>query len=237
MTGRVSFMVGAMKRLSPREGYDLYARNYRQDHPHLDSFMDGAENEAWVRNLEELLEAQSRLVALDVGCGDGRTLGRWRRRLESRELTDRVVLWGTDVSPKMLEAGRGRVKGVEWGLLDIAQPAAVEAWRRAHGPADLVSAFFVLVHVARPEAFFAGAAGLLAPGGRLVANTIPQPSAPELRASGKPIVIEAFDHGADEVAAAALAAGFRQRSRRDYEDRGEVISTLFEWDLSAPGLG
>jgi len=220
-----------MKRLTPRAGYELYAGDYRKDHPHLDSFMDGAESESWNRTLDALLADRPRVVALDAGCGDGRTLGRWQRRLEKHELLDRVTLWGIDFSPKMIEAARGRIKGPRWQVADLANPVAVEAWRRASGPADLVSAFFLLVHFDRPERFFAAMAGLLARGGRLVMNTIPQPQAPEIRAQGKPVVIEAWDHGADEVIGCGLKAGFGLVGREDFSEKDEVVSTLLEWTL------
>lgn len=222
-----------MKRLTPREGYDLYAKDYRKDHAYLDTFMDGAESEAWTRALETLLEHQSQIIAMDAGCGDGRTLGRWRRRIETRALIERVELWGTDVSPKMLEAARGRVKGLNWDTLDLGNPGAVAAWRQAHGAVDLLSAYFLLVHFDRVEKFFAGCAALMAPGGRLVMNTIRQPSAPELRAMGKPIVIEAWDHRPEEVLALGRDAGFELVSRQDFEEKGEVVSTLLDWQLSS----
>lgn len=218
-----------MKRLTPREGYDLYAQDYRKDHPHLDSFMDGAETESWGSALDALIERLPRVTAMDVGCGDGRTLGRWKRRVENRGWSERVELWGSDISPRMIEAARGRVKGVRWDVLDLADPVAVARWTEAHGRVDLVSAFFVVVHFDQSSDFFTGVTSLLAPGGRLVMNTIPQPSAPELRASGKPIVIEAWDHRAEDVIKAGLAAGLGLVESRDFHDRGEVISTLLDW--------
>lgn len=221
-----------MKRLTPLEGYDLYAKDYRKDHPHLDSFMDGAESESWIRNLDGLLADRPRVVALDAGCGDGRTVGRWARRIEKQALGDRVTLWGTDFSPRMIEAARGRIKGMQWAVLDVSDPAAVLAWRQAHGPADLVSAFFLLVHFDQAARFFDAMAGLLAPGGRLIMNTIRQPSAPELRAQGKPVVIEAWDYRPEEVLEAAEAAGFEVTHRQDFEEAGQVISTLME--MTAP---
>jgi cyclopropane fatty-acyl-phospholipid synthase-like methyltransferase len=137
----------------------------------------------------------------------------------------------------MLEAARGRVKGVRWDQLDLGSPEAVAAWTAAHGRADLVSAWFVLVHFDRVERFFAGATALVAPGGRLVMNTIPQPSAPELRAQGKPIVIEAWDHTAEEAVALGQDAGFTLTGREDFHDQGQLVSTLLEWTLTARHRG
>jgi len=220
-----------MKRLTPLEGYDLYAGNYRKDHPYLDTFMGGAESESWIRALDALLVRQPRVIALDAGCGDGRTLGRWQRRIEKHELLDRVTLWGTDFSPKMIEAARGRVKGPQWQILDVGDLAAVDGWRQAHGPADLVSAFFLLVHFDRPERFFASMTGLMTAGSRLVMNTIRQPSAPEIRAQGKPVVIEAWDHKSDEVVGYGEAAGFALLRKQDFTEKDEVVSTLLEWEF------
>jgi SAM-dependent methyltransferase len=226
-----------MKRLTPREGYDLYAKDYRKDHAYLDTFMEGAESEAWARGLEALLETHSRVLAMDAGCGDGRTLGRWRRRLETRNLVERVELWGTDFSPRMIEAARGRIKGLQWDRLDLSDLGAVAAWRKEHGAVDLLSAYFLLVHFDSVAAFFAGCASLMAADGRLVMNTIRQPSAPELRAMGKPIVIEAWDYRPEEVIAGGQEAGFTLVARQDFEEKGEVVSTLLEWVLSTPDHG
>jgi len=218
-----------MKRLSSRQGYDLYAADYRKDHAHLDSFMNGAESAAWLRALDQLLAQRAAVTALDVGCGDGRTLKRWLRAVENRGLGTRVALHGADISPKMLEAARARVPGVLWHLLDLASLGACREWNRRFGHADLLSAFFVLVHFDRIEPFFEGAAALLSPGGKLVMNTLPQPSPPELSASGKPIVIEAWDHRAEDVLAAGERAGFTLERREDFHERGQLVSTLLEW--------
>jgi ubiquinone/menaquinone biosynthesis C-methylase UbiE len=217
-----------MKRLPPREGYDLYARDYRKDHAHLDSFMNGAESQAWQRALDDRLALPS-VIVLDAGCGDGRTLGRWVRAAKKRGVADRVVFHGADLSPKMLEAARARVKGPRWHQLDLGSPSQTADWSKQFGPADVVSAFFVLVHFARVEPFFAAMRTLLAPGGRLVMNTLPQPEPPELQASGKPIVIEAWDHRAEDVIAGGEAAGLTLLSREDFFEKGDLVSTLLEW--------
>jgi ubiquinone/menaquinone biosynthesis C-methylase UbiE len=217
-----------MKRVSPREGYDLYAASYKKDHPHLDSFMDGAESIAWFRALEALV-VQNRVVALDIGCGDGRTLGRWVRGVEKRGWADRVEFHGADISPKMLEVARGRIAGPSWHLLDLELLQSASDWSLHHGPAGLVSAFFVLVHFERPEVFFENIGALLRTGGKLVMNTLPQPSAPELRAGGKPLVIEAWDHKAEDVVEAGETAGFALERREDFHENGQLVSTLLEW--------
>ena len=218
-----------MKRLNSREGYDLYAAGYRKDYPHLDSFMDGAESAAWYRAFEALLSDHERVTALDAGCGDGRTLGRWVRGIAKRELADRVEFHGADVSAKMLEAARGRITGPRWHVLDLASPDAVASWSNQFGPADLISAFFVVVHFEKLKTFFTAVQALLAEGGRLVMNTIPQPSAPQLRAGGKPLVIASWDHTAEEVITAGETAGFTLERQEDFHDKDELVSTLLEW--------
>ena len=223
-----------MKRLSPLAGYNLYAGNYRKDHPHLDSFMDGAESEAWYRALEALLIDHPHIITHDAGCGDGRTLGRWVRGIEKRGLTDRVSLWGTDFSPKMISAARGRIKGAQWDVLDFGTPDKTTAWTKVNGKADLVSAFFVVVHFDRPERFFKCMAALLSPGGKLIMNTIPQPKVPELWASVKPITIEAWDHTPDEMVFCGEEAGFTLDRRQDFTFQNEVVSTLLEWTWAPP---
>jgi ubiquinone/menaquinone biosynthesis C-methylase UbiE len=219
-----------MKRLSAAEGYDLYAGDYRKDHPHLDSFMPGAESEAWARTVDTLLERFSQIVAVDVGCGDGRTLGRWQRKLTKENREQQVTLWGVDVSPRMIEAARHRVKGPRWQVLDLGHPEEVASWRETAGPAHLVTAFFVLVHISQPRHFFEALSGFTLEGGRLLMNTIPQPTAPRLNAQGKPIVIEAWDHDPDDVIVDGEAVGYRLLSRRDFRDADEVVSTFLEWE-------
>jgi ubiquinone/menaquinone biosynthesis C-methylase UbiE len=223
-----------MKRLSPAEGYDLYAGDYRKDHPHLDSFMNGAESESWSRSLDALLDHFPQVVAADAGCGDGRTLGRWQRKLEKTGLTSRVTLWGLDVSPRMIEAARGRIHGPRWQVLDLSDRNSVASWRKDQGPAHLVSAFFLLVHFPQPVFFFETLSGLTLKGGRLLMNSIPQPSAPTLRAQGKPVVIEAWDHQTDGVIAAGEQAGFVLLTRRDFHEGGELVSSLLEWEWQGP---
>lgn len=220
-----------MKRLTPLEGYDLYAGNYRKDHPFLDTFMEGGESESWIRALDALLIDHAQVVAFDAGCGDGRTVGRWQRRIEKHELTERVTLWGADFSPKMIEVARGRIKGPRWLVLDLEDLAAVEAWRNEHGPADLVSAFFLLVHFDQAERFFTAMVSLMKAGSRLVMNTIRQPTAPELWAQGKPVVIEAWDYAAEDVIRYGSEAGLTLLRSQDFTEKEEIVATLLEWEF------
>ena len=218
-----------MKQYSPKDGYNLYASDYRKDHPLLDSFMSGAELEYWENAVTAQLESNTSVKTLELGCGDGRTLLRCFRRIENRGWTDRVTLAGTDVSSRMLDLARRRLGRVPLGLLDAMSTPACESWSHQNGPAQVVSAWFLLVHIANLSDFFEAANALVSPGGILIANSIPQPSAPELRAHGKPMVIEAWDHKANEVAKTAAHAGWIEQRKQDFFEAGQLVSSLFVW--------
>lgn len=218
-----------MKRVSAEQGYDLYAQEYRRDHAHLDSFMDGGETEAWLWAVEQALSSKPKLRVMDAGCGDGRTLGRWMRRIEKKEWQSRMEVWGTDISAGMIRAARARIDGVHWDRLDLANRQACQNWAQSRGLCDVISAFFVMVHFDSIDIFFDAIRPLLAPGGYLVVNSIPQPQAPELRVGGKPITIEAWDHRIEDVLERAQDQGFNLVSRRDYFEKNQLTSVLLTW--------
>ena len=225
-----------MARLSPKKGYDLYAADYHRDHLHLNSFENGIDNRWWFEALERQLDRNQLVRALDLGCGDGRSLARWEGRLKKARLAERVELWGFDFSRHMLEQARKRLKHVQLELVDLQDAAGLRQWSGKHGGAHLVSALFVLVHFSKPQDFFAAADSLVAPGGCLLINTIPQKHPPVLNAAGKSIVIDAWHHPIDTVLEAAHWAGFSLLRRQAFVEKDELVSTLLEFEKSAPSV-
>jgi SAM-dependent methyltransferase len=113
---------------------------------------------------------------LDAGCGTGRVALELARR--------GVEVIGTDLDPEMLAIARANGAGIEWIEADLATlEAAVGPERWPTFRFDLVvMAGNVIPYVAaadRPAAV-AGAAGCVAPGGRLVAGFQLRPGWPEL---------------------------------------------------------
>lgn len=190
-----------MRVLDSREGYDLYAPQYRKDHPHLDSFDWEACRSRLVTQMQQRLAAKPAGIRfLDLGCGDGRVLKRLQRLCEQRAWTDRVKLHGWDISEGMLkQAGKALGPEVKLERHDLVQARhTAEPFRF-----DVIVSFFVVVHIDRPVDFCRAAADLLVPGGRLVFNNIPQRDALVLESAGQKFRIE-YQHHEDETIREAL---------------------------------
>jgi SAM-dependent methyltransferase len=98
--------------------------------------------------------------ALDVGCGGGNVTGQVARRIGP---SGRVV--GIDFDLELLELARldaktAGIENVEFRAGDARAPEG--------GPYDLITARFLLMHLAEPEQVLAALVGVLRPGGRLV---------------------------------------------------------------------
>ncbi len=107
------------------------------------------------------LELPPPRLALDLGCGPGRTT-----RLVAAT-TGASSTIGIDTSESFLARARSGapadVTFVEHDVMDLPFPT---------GPADLVYARFVLSHVPRPDRIVAGWMGALAPGGVLALDEV-----------------------------------------------------------------
>jgi len=101
--------------------------------------------------LRDLAPPRGAHRVLDVGCGAGGLLARYR-----------TLGWdvrGVEINPRAVEAARARGLSVEQGTIFDAQPAG--------GGYDLVLLNHVLEHVLDPLAVLRRASELLAPGGRI----------------------------------------------------------------------
>lgn len=224
-----------MKTYTSRQGYDLYAPEYRKDHPHLDSF-DWAVAGPWIK--AAALECLQRLPLpklAELGCGDGRLLGRLERwDKDLRPAGSGQPVWqlsGSDLSPAMLQLSARKAKTARLDTCDLSAPGWADRLLAAWGRQDVLLCFFVLVHLTDLGDFFRGARRLLAPGGRFFFNNIPQREGPVLEAGGHQFRIEAWHHSDGQVRAALQSAGLVPvRSQTIFEGKTHV-STVFEVGL------
>lgn len=201
-----------MRILEPREGYDLFAPDYRGTYDHLDSFdWNGVTALLWPL-LADLAATGRPASLLDAGCGDGRALGRMMKQAARTGLT--ADWWGWDISPAMLKVAAKR----------LDQPATLVCrdCGDTPGPKDmppdgfnLATAFFVLVHFRHPGDFFVPLAQAMAPGGTVLVNTIPQREGFVVGKGRDAFMIDYHHHEADDVADAMEAAGLTMQRRED----------------------
>jgi 2-polyprenyl-3-methyl-5-hydroxy-6-metoxy-1,4-benzoquinol methylase len=207
-----------MRTLDSREGYDIYAPQYRKDHPHLDSF-------DWEECRQRLAAETGRQLdlhpagirLLDLGCGDGRALKRLLRLGEQKGWGGRVKLNGWDISDGMLkQAAKALGPEVRLERHDLRDSAGTS--QRFH----LVLCFFVLVHIDHPDEFSRAAFDLLEPGGSLVFNNIPQRDALVLESGGQKFRIDYCHHEDGDVAASLEKCGLALQ-----EQHQTAWSTIF----------
>ncbi len=118
-----------------------------------------------VQAIQRHLKSRAPLKILDLGSADGRTLLEMARLLPAG-----TMIMGVEYSPKLVALSRQISPETPIVRGNItALPASVKD--RAF---DVVTALAVLEHLAKPVAAFKEAAGVLKPGGILVA-TCPQP--------------------------------------------------------------
>lgn len=227
-----------MKVFDPGEGYDLYASRYREDHAHLDSF-DWEIAGLWTRealsSARLAAQKQDRVPGvLELGCGDGRVLSRlvrWSQRAFPEVGDAGFRFAGADLSARMLKLAAKKVPQAYFFRSDVSEAREMESALGQWGRADVILGFFVLVHLARPEALFTAAARNGVPLARLVVNNVPQREPPVLEAEGHRFRIVAFHHEDERIARAASEAGWRESRRQVVSERGEPVSTVFEFVL------
>ena len=201
------------KVFSPREGYDLYAPEYRKDHDHLDSF-DWAISRRLLQAALEGMDPQTAAI-LDLGCGDGRVLRRLAKTWP--------LITGTDLSGRMLAALKAREPSAR-----VVQADSLSLPFRT-GSFDVCLALFLMIHIEYPEPFFAEIFRVLKPGGRLLLNNIPQHSPPVLESSGEKFVIHSCYHPDREVLSAAAEHGFELETEERSVQKDAHVSTVFVW--------
>lgn len=146
------------------QGYDLMAGDY-----------DGKKGEklAFLNSFEEgeflgMIGDVNGKKVLDVGCGTGRLIGDLLR--------EGADVYGVDVSERMVEIAAKKYSRAHLQVADAySLPFDDESF-------DVVVAAFLIVHLKRPEDFFAEAYRILKEGGVLVVSNINQKKPPLLKA-------------------------------------------------------
>jgi ubiquinone/menaquinone biosynthesis C-methylase UbiE len=206
-----------MKLMDPRNGYNSIAKEYRKEYSHLDSF---DWDKVWFLIGQILSPQTSQCRILDAGCGDGRALVRIQRLAAQRGIP--AQFWGWDIAEAMLQQTQKRLEGPATLIRrDIAEPASAKDYPPEGF--NLVTAMFVLVHLEDPADFLNALYPCMAPGGKLICNTIPQRQGYSFGKGKDAVMIDFHHHEADWVAQRFLAAGWNIEQRIDGE-----WSTVFE---------
>lgn len=100
-------------------------------------------------------------VVLDMGCGNGAFLSLFRNR--------GWRLYGTDLSPRSIEAARQTYPDIKFVLADAH--SCVSALQGVMGEADVIISTEVIEHLYDPPAFLSQCYELLRPDGLLVLST------------------------------------------------------------------
>ena len=158
--------------VDPKEGYNLYADNYQNDYRKLELFDRGE----FLKLLPEKAE-----VAVDLGIGDGRVA-------ESiKKISDRFI--GIDISVNMLTnclKNHGNMDLINADL-DFSVPLKSAS-------ADIVTAYFLLVHLKDAKGFIEEVYRVLKDQGVFLFNLIHQKKPPVLKAGKRKFKIKSYYH-------------------------------------------
>lgn len=158
--------------MNAKDGYNLFAPHYDKKEAFLDSF----ETNTLGRFFQE---AKGKKV-LDIGSGTGRTLG------DLEKAGAKVV--AADISEEMLKIAKKKFSKIETVVADIENLPFKE------NSFDMVTAFFVIVHLKTLKEAFKEVYRVLKPGGSFILSNINQKKAPVLKAGKEEIVIDSFYH-------------------------------------------
>jgi SAM-dependent methyltransferase len=216
MTSFSAFDTRKYRTVAAREGYDRWAATYEET---VEDAMD-------IALLERLaVDWGSVRSAADLGCGTGRT-GAW---LAAHGVGG---IDGVDLSPRMLEAARGR------GVYRSLHEAEVGDSGLEAGSYDLVVSCLVDEHLADLRPLYAEATRLLEAGGRFVLVGFHphfilasgMPTHFDDVESGEPVAIETHVHLLSDHVAAGLGAGLvlAELHERVIDDEWLVLKPKWE---------
>jgi len=160
------------KIVDPKEGYNLYADNYKNDYRKLYSFDNGA-------FLKFFPEKTS--VSVELGIGDGRISE------DIKRISDRFV--GIDISPKMLENSLKAHGNLELVCADLDFSIPLK-----DNSVDFLVAYFLFVHIKDAEGLIEEANRVLKQGGIFLFNLIHQKKPPVLKAGKQKFKIKSYYH-------------------------------------------
>ncbi len=158
--------------VDPKEGYNLYADNYKKDYRKLESFDKGE----FLKLLPDKVG-----TAVDLGIGDGRVAEDIKRVSQN--------FFGLDISTNMLHKCikfHGNISLVNADL-DYSIPFKSES-------IDLAVAYFLFVHIKDAEGFIGEVNRILKEGGMFLFNLIHQKKPPVLKAGKKKFKIKSYYH-------------------------------------------
>ena len=166
------------KLLDAKEGYDIYASTYENDHAFLNTF-----EKAYLFNMLGDIKGKK---ALDAGCGDG--------RLSEQLMKFGADVSGCDVSEEMIKICNKKFIGKDFIVADVENmPYPDESF-------DLIVSTFVIVHLDFLEDFFDECFRILKPEGTLIVSNINQRKPPKLKTkNNEHIVIRSKYHRPDAV--------------------------------------
>ena len=178
MDRKVIRLLSTMVRvLGPADGYNLYCREYANDHRKLDSF----DREEFLSKLPDRSG-----ICLDLGVGDGRI------SCEIAGRSDRFI--GLDVSLGMLEQAVRRIPKAELVLADLSKAIPIQS-----ESVDMVTGAFFFVHIKNADPVISEVQRVLKSGGAFIFNLIPQRREPELRAGKQRFKIKSYYHSPPQI--------------------------------------
>ncbi len=160
------------KIVNPKEGYNLYADNYKKDYRKLESFDNGVFFDFF---------PEKACVSVELGVGDGRVSD------SIKKISDRFI--GIDVSPKMLKnciKSHGNLELV-CADLDFSIPLKENS-------VDFAVAYFLFVHIKDAKGFIEEVNRILKKGGVFLFNLIHQKKPPVLKAGKQKFKIKSYYH-------------------------------------------
>ncbi len=160
------------KIVDPREGYNLYADEYKKDYAKLDSF----DKSDFLKLLPESVD-----MAIELGIGDGRI----------SESVKKASKWfiGIDISNKMLENCLKYHGNIDLINADLDYSIPLKS-----ASADLVVAYFLFVHIKDAKGLIEEVYRVLKENGVFVFNLIHQKKPPVLKAGKNKFKIKSYYH-------------------------------------------
>ncbi len=160
------------KIVDPREGYNLYADEYKKDYAKLDSF----DKSDFLKLLPESVD-----MAIELGIGDGRIS-------ESVKKASKRFI-GIDISNKMLENCLKYHGNIDLINADLDYSIPLKS-----ASADLVVAYFLFVHIKDAKGLIEEVYRVLKENGVFVFNLIHQKKPPVLKAGKNKFKIKSYYH-------------------------------------------
>lgn len=195
------------KVFNSKEGYNLYASNYKDDYDYLNSF----EKDELLKLIGDIKGKQ----VLDAGCGTGRMISELREK--------GAIIKAVDISEEALRMVNNKFPDVETILADVNKlPFKDESF-------DFVLAAFLIVHIKNINPVFDEIHRVLKNNGRFILSNINQRKSPKLKLTdGEKIVIKSFYHMPKHVIAALENSLFTIKNEEFVYENGVWTNQIIE---------